>query len=158
MHLSKVTFVLVHLLLAHVSCIFYLFNNNWLVVIGSHVVLRCVLAGFGTVIWLPRLGGLPHSAAFTWRKLTPPKRATRTGWPGNPPWWGTPPNMWTWSRKKRDCMDRLVTPPRWGTSPAWGPPLPCEQALRSFFFFSQKKYRTSHFRKYTGEEIVFPAF
>jgi len=31
--------------------------------------------------------------------------------------------------KKRDCMDRLVTPPRRGTSPAQGSPLPCEQAL-----------------------------
>ena len=31
--------------------------------------------------------------------------------------------------KKRDCMERLVTSPRWGTSPTWGPPPPCEQAL-----------------------------
>ena len=31
--------------------------------------------------------------------------------------------------KKRDCMERLVNPPRWGTSPTWGPPPPCEQAL-----------------------------
>ena len=31
--------------------------------------------------------------------------------------------------KKRDCMERLVTPPRRGTSPTWGPPPPCEQAL-----------------------------
>ena len=28
-------------------------------------------------------------------------------------------------------MERLVTPPRWGTSPTWGPPPPCEQALRT---------------------------
>ena len=26
-------------------------------------------------------------------------------------------------------MERLVTPPRQGTSPTWGPPPPCEQAL-----------------------------
>ena len=26
-------------------------------------------------------------------------------------------------------MERLVTPPRRGTSPTWGPPPPCEQAL-----------------------------
>ena len=31
--------------------------------------------------------------------------------------------------KKRDCMERLVTLPRRGTSPTCGPPLPCEQAL-----------------------------
>ena len=27
-------------------------------------------------------------------------------------------------------MERLVTPPRRGTSPTWGRPPPCEQALR----------------------------
>ena len=32
--------------------------------------------------------------------------------------------------KKRDCMERLVTPPRRGTSPTCGSPLPCEQALK----------------------------
>ena len=26
-------------------------------------------------------------------------------------------------------MERLVTPPRQGTSPTWGPPPPCEHAL-----------------------------
>ena len=52
------------------------------------------------VIWLPWLGGLPHFAAFTWRKLTLPQRVTWTGLPGNPPWWGTTPNMWTQTRKK----------------------------------------------------------
>ena len=30
---------------------------------------------------------------------------------------------------KRDCMERLVTPPRRGTSPSRGPPPSCEQAL-----------------------------
>ena len=29
-------------------------------------------------------------------------------------------------------MERLVTPPKRGTSPTWGPPPPCEQALRKF--------------------------
>ena len=58
------------------------------------------------VIWFPRLGGLPHSAVFRWRKLTPLKRVTRTGWPGNPPWWGTPPNRWTRSRKKKKRKKR----------------------------------------------------
>ena len=35
--------------------------------------------------------------------------------------------------KRRNCMDRLVTPPRQGTSPAWGTPLPCEQVLHRLF-------------------------
>ena len=26
-------------------------------------------------------------------------------------------------------MERRVTPPRWVTSPTWGPPPPCKQAL-----------------------------
>ena len=30
-------------------------------------------------------------------------------------------------------MERLVTPPRRGTSPTWGPPPPCEQALKLSF-------------------------
>ena len=36
--------------------------------------------------------------------------------------------------KKRDGLERLVTPPRWGTSPTWGPPPPCEQALNQRLF------------------------
>ena len=32
--------------------------------------------------------------------------------------------------KMRDCMDRRVTPPKRVTSPTWGPPPPCKQALR----------------------------
>ena len=31
--------------------------------------------------------------------------------------------------KRRDCMDRRVTPPKRVTSPTWGPPPPCKQAL-----------------------------
>ena len=30
----------------------------------------------------------------------------------------------------RDCMDRWVTPPKGATSPTWGLPPPCKQALR----------------------------
>ena len=30
-----------------------------------------------------------------------------------------------------DYMDRQVTPPKRVTSPTWGPPAPCEQALRN---------------------------
>ena len=37
----------------------------------------------------------------------------------------------------RDYMDRRVTPPRRVTSPIWGTPPPCKQALsRAMFFFS----------------------
>ena len=32
--------------------------------------------------------------------------------------------------KMRDYMDRRVTPPKWVTSPTWGPPPPYKQALR----------------------------
>ena len=32
--------------------------------------------------------------------------------------------------KMRDSMDRQVTPPKQVTSPTWGPPPPCKQALR----------------------------
>ena len=35
--------------------------------------------------------------------------------------------------KIRDCMDRRVTPPKRVTSPSWGPPPPCKQALRKYF-------------------------
>ena len=31
--------------------------------------------------------------------------------------------------KMRDYMDRRVTPPKQVTSPTWGPPPPCKQAL-----------------------------
>ena len=30
----------------------------------------------------------------------------------------------------RDYMDRRVTPPKRVTSPTWGPPSPCKEALR----------------------------
>ena len=30
----------------------------------------------------------------------------------------------------RDFMDRRVTPPKWVSSPTWGPPPPCKQALK----------------------------
>ena len=32
--------------------------------------------------------------------------------------------------KMRDYMDKRVTPPKRVTSPTWGPPRPCKQALR----------------------------
>ena len=39
----------------------------------------------------------------------------------------------------RDCMDRRVTLPKRVTSPIWGPPPPCKQAL-SVYLPSQKGY------------------
>ena len=60
----------------------------------------------------PQLSGLPASA----------DRATRLG---EVPHFTCERNQ----EIKRDCMERLVTPPKRGTSPTWGPPPPCEQAL-----------------------------
>ena len=37
--------------------------------------------------------------------------------------------------KMRDYVDRQVTPPTRVTSPTWGPPPPCKQALNNLFFF-----------------------
>ena len=42
----------------------------------------------------------------------------------------------------RDYMDRRVTPPKRVTSPIWGPPPPCKQALNV-----QKTVRTSNVKK-----------
>ena len=36
----------------------------------------------------------------------------------------------------RDYMDRLVTPPKRVTSPTWGPPPPCKQALKRYVSIS----------------------
>ena len=109
-----------------------------LVVVGSHVVL----AGFGGIQKFriqyselktnTRLDITParrviSPSAFTWRKLTPAKRATRLG--------GVPHfSLESDQEKKRDCMERLVTPPRRGISPSRGPPRLCEQALRSCWY------------------------
>ena len=35
--------------------------------------------------------------------------------------------------KMRDCMDRRVTPSKRVTSPTWGPPPPCKQALSHIY-------------------------
>ena len=40
-------------------------------------------------------------------------------------------------------MDRRVTPPKWVTSPLWGPPPPCKQALNG----SMNKDYTVKFQK-----------
>ena len=71
----------------------------------------------------PQLSGLPASA----------DRATRLG---EVPHFTCERNQ----EIKRDCMERLVTPPKRGTSPTWGPPPPCEQAL-SLSVRAKKPYR-----------------
>ena len=72
-------------------------------------------------------------SAFTWRKLTPPKRVTRNGWPGNPPpRWGTPSLRWMQSRKKDRLYGKIGNPTKGGgggNSSTWGPPPPCEHTL-----------------------------
>ena len=61
---------------------------------------------------------------FTWRWGTPDR------W-GNM-WRVTPPTSCKRGQMKmRDYMDRRVTSPKRVTSPSWGPPPPCKQALRS---------------------------
>ena len=43
--------------------------------------------------------------------------------------------------KIRDYMDRRVTPPKRVTSPTWGPPPPCKQALTIVFSINSRKTR-----------------
>ena len=79
-------------------------------------------------------GGLPHLESFTWQNATPARRvpyladrATRLG---------ELPHLTCKHDdqiKMRDYMERRVTPPRRVTSPTWGPPPPCKQALRNLF-------------------------
>ena len=56
-------------------------------------------------------------------KLTPAERAIRSGRPGYPPWRAPRLSCKRDQIKMRDYMDRRVT------SPTWGPPPPCKQAL-----------------------------
>ena len=77
----------------------------------------------------PQLGGLPHLDTFTWQIVTRltglpylADLATRLG--------GSPHLSCKRDHDKiRNYMDRRVTPPRRITSPTWGPPPPCKQAL-----------------------------
>ena len=67
----------------------------------------------------------PHPtppSAFTWRKLTPPKRVTRHSWPGNPPRWGTPPLMWKQSRNKERLYGEIGNPTKVGDLAYLGSP------------------------------------
>ena len=79
----------------------------------------------------PRLGGLPHLKTFTWQNLTPAERIYPVWQTGLPALAGQP----TYHACKRDqmdmrdYMDRRVTPSKRVTSPTWGPPPSCKQAL-----------------------------
>ena len=66
---------------------------------------------------------------FTWQNLTPAERATRSGRPGYPPWRSPHLSCKRDQIKIRDPMERRFTPPKRVTSPTWGPPTPCKQAL-----------------------------
>ena len=49
--------------------------------------------------------------------------------------------------KMTDDMDRRVTPPKRVTSPTWGPPPPCKQALSCYFV----RHQMSDEDEYTPE-------
>ena len=77
----------------------------------------------------PRLRGLPpfkrlHGKIWSWLRGLPSlvDQATRPG--------GSPHLSCKCDQiKMRDYRDRRVTPPERVTSPSWGPPPPCKQAL-----------------------------
>ena len=54
---------------------------------------KWILREFDVFLIRPRRGGLPHLETFTWQNLTPAERVTRSGRPGYPPSWVTPPVM-----------------------------------------------------------------
>ena len=81
----------------------------------------------------PRLGGLLLLETFTWQNLT-----RLRGLPGLPDratcLCGSPHLSCKRDHiKMRDYMDRRVTPPKRVTSPTWGAPPSCKQALNKAF-------------------------
>ena len=85
--------------------------------------------------WMrPRLSGLAYLETFTWQIVTPADRVTLPGRKGL----GGLPHL-SCKRdqaKMRDYMERRVTPPKRVTSPTWGPPPPCKQALSGEVLFT----------------------
>ena len=71
----------------------------------------------------PRLTGLPHLADWATHLGGLPHLSCKCG-----------------QDKMRDYMERRVTPPRQVTSPTWGPPPPCKQALRPKNKFSDPPF------------------
>ena len=55
--------------------------------VNGHIVLNQIFTRFGALanVTRPRLGGLPHLEPFTWQNVTPARRVTLPGKPGNPP-------------------------------------------------------------------------
>ena len=63
--------------------------------------------------------------------------------------------------KMRDYMDRRVTPPKRVTSPTWGPPPPCKQALSAMIFlwiFTATLLTSTLWVGYLNEISVRPRF
>ena len=56
--------------------------------------------------------------------------------------------------KMRDYMDRRVTPTKRVTSPTWGPPPPCKQALRVIIIIYTKKLLNSDWLKKECSSLV----
>ena len=99
---------------------------------------KWILHGFDASQIRPRLGGLPHLERLhgkIWPRLRGlpglADRATRLD--------GSPHLSCKRDQiKTRDCMDRRVTPPSRVTSPTWGPPPPCKQALCAWELFCMR--------------------
>ena len=49
-------------------------------------------------------------------------------------------------------MDRRITPPKWVTSPTWGPPPPCKQALNPPP--PSRQYQNFIFLQMTGNHVL----
>ena len=49
--------------------------------------------------------------------------------------------------KMRDCMNRRITLPKRVTSPTWGPPPPCKQALKLCFKITSLRSRRDRLRE-----------
>ena len=49
--------------------------------------------------------------------------------------------------KMRDYMERRATPPKWVTSPIWGTPPPCKQALKGLGVMSIQRWQKLRDRK-----------
>ena len=110
---------------------------------------KWILRKFDVSRILARPGRLPHLETLTCQNQTPagrvPGPADRaTGLGGSPHLWYKRDQI-----KMRDYMDRQVTPPKPVTSPTWGPPPLCKQALTKccaqFKPFGNKTFCFSNF-------------
>ena len=85
--------------------------------------------------------------------MTPAERVTRSGRPDYLSCKRDPSKM-------RDYMNGRVTPPKQVTSPTWGPPPPCKQALSGAIIFvsqcSAIPGELESFRNYEEFRVIFP--